>query len=169
MDFLSKLYDEKLKHKEHRHEFVKQKLLFIIGLSSIGSLNNTGHFDFSILLYFIPFVAIAYDVYICSEDFKIKRIGVYVRRTEAFKGTDDANWETWLNEGGENREQMASIASFVLTLITLFSTSYLLHHRDKTDTFVYGWWLGISIAMIVIVYVVAIDKRRRLFVDSKNK
>jgi hypothetical protein len=38
-EFLSQLDGEKLKHKEHRHEYVKQKLLYVIGLFSLGSLN----------------------------------------------------------------------------------------------------------------------------------
>jgi len=81
--FLNKLDEEKFKHKEHRHEFVKQKLMYIIGLFSIGSLNTGDQIDLSVLLYFVPFVALAYDVFIFSEDFKVKRSGVYIRTQAA--------------------------------------------------------------------------------------
>ena len=40
IQFIKKLYDEQIKHKEHRHEFVKLKLLFTTGLFSLGNLGS---------------------------------------------------------------------------------------------------------------------------------
>jgi hypothetical protein len=164
--FLSVLHEEKLKHKEHRHQFVKQKLLFIIGLFGIGSLSEIAHFDFWVLLYFIPYVALAYDTYIFSEDFKVKRIGVYIRTQPTYEDSEDAKWEEWLSEKSERREKMALVASLLLTLIALFTSSYLLHSQPGANRFVYGWWLGASIALTLLVFLFAYDRRRRLLSDA---
>lgn len=43
--FIEHLYNEKLKHKEHRHEFVKQKLTFIVGIFSLSFINTTFKFQ----------------------------------------------------------------------------------------------------------------------------
>lgn len=161
--FLDELYDEKLKHKEHRHEFVKLKLLFVIGMSGIGSLPNHALIDLSILLYFIPFVALAYDVYIFSEDFKVKRIGLYIRSVPELKAEEDAAWERWLCAKSERREKSSMIASLVLTIVTLFSSSYLLSLRsDGATGFVHVWWLISCAVSIVVVFGFAFYRRDRL-------
>lgn len=82
LDFLNLLYEEKLKHKEHRHEFVKHKMVFTITLFGLGSVNFNDIANAGILLYLVPFVALAFDVYILSEDFKVKRIGLFIRKRE---------------------------------------------------------------------------------------
>jgi len=93
-DFLNNLYEEKLLHKKNRHEYVKQKLIFIIGLFSLGSLKTieaVSKIDLSILLYFIPYVASAYDIYIAAEDFKVKRIGTFIRRDAGEQCKEEKN------------------------------------------------------------------------------
>lgn len=168
-NFLNKLDEEKLKHKEHRHEFVKQKLIFIIGLFSIGSLNTGSQIDFTVLLYFIPFVALAYDVFIFSEDFKVKRIGVYIRSESAYSATDEAAWEKWLNKKPEHREQMSIFASIGLTLITMASSSYILCPRNQSgNLYLFNWWFAASLVLGLVVFGFSLYRRSKLLADHKK-
>lgn len=149
--FLSHIYEEKIEHKKHRNEFVKQKLMFIIGLFSIGSLNASSQVDLTKLFYLIPFVALAYDVYIFSEDFKVKRIGVFIRRQKKLDESLDCAWENWLKNGEKNREHMALYASLALTVLTMISSSYLIHSH-KPDMFFYVWWFAIATVCGITVF-----------------
>lgn len=169
-DFLKNLYEEKLKHKEHRHVFVMQKLLFIIGLFGLGALeikiggppSESGlTLKTSILLYLIPFVAAAYDVYIFAEDFKVKRIGLFVRITQIDACQDEIQWERWVSS---HREEMAEKASKLLTFLALLASTSLIYFGVLNPEpgclkFYYPdgpfWiWLAISGVFVFGVYVV---------------
>jgi hypothetical protein len=167
-NFLDKLDEEKLKHKEHRHEFVKQKLMYIIGLFSLGSLNAGDQINLSVLLYFVPFVALAYDVFIFSEDFKVKRIGIYVRTQESFNASDEAAWEKWLNEKPKHREQMALFASIGLTLITMALSSFLLRPRNQSDNiYLFVWWFAACFVLSLLVFGLSLYRRSQLLADYR--
>jgi hypothetical protein len=172
-DFINNLYEEKIKHKEHRHEFVKNKLLFTIGLFSIGSLKIMGadfNVNLSILLYFIPLVALSFDIYIFSEDFKVKRIGVFIRECCECRCNDEKRWEYWLTENN-NREKLAHIASLGLTIITLIASLILLLIY-KIDSFNYHtrlfWWFISCAFLITIVFIYEFYRRHKLLNNSKN-
>ncbi len=77
--FLGDLYEEKLRHKGHRKELVLQKLVIVVGLFGIGTI-KIPTVDLTNLLYCVPFVAMACDMYIFAEDFKVKRVGLFVQR-----------------------------------------------------------------------------------------
>ena len=173
-EFLNNLYEEKIKHKEHRHQFVKNKLLFIISLFSIGSLKNIGgdfNINLSILLYFIPIVALSYDVYIFSEDFKVKRIGVFIRNYCDSKCNDENKWENWLTIS-TNRENLALIASLALTIIAFFASLMILLMFNE-DPFIFNlklllWFISCSL-LIAIVFVYALHRRNKLLGRNKNQ
>jgi hypothetical protein len=156
--FLESLYEEKLRHKDHRHTFVVQKLLFIIGLFGLGVLEIKGGgehnilFNNGFLLYLVPFVALAYDVYIFAEDFKVKRVGLFVRTRAKMTGVDEMAWEKWVSS---HREGMAERASKALTWIAFITSIILIFLLRSTDPFNWGnsvfyfIWLILSLGFIL--------------------
>ena len=70
-DFLKHLHDEKLDTQEVRSKYVIRKLVFATALLSAGA-TNIEKIDLSSLLYLVPFVTIAFDLYIFSRSRKRK-------------------------------------------------------------------------------------------------
>ena len=169
-DFLNNLYEEKLLHKKNRHEYVKQKLIFVIGLFSVGSLKTIGvktQVDLSVLLYFIPYVASSYDIYIAAEDFKVKRIGTFIRRHAGEQCHEEKAWERWLNDK-EHRESLALWASVCLTVISLLASALLLF-LQKTNLKIFILWLLISLIACISVFLIARRERNTLNKPKENR
>ncbi|MBI3586425.1 MAG: hypothetical protein HY088_04780 [Ignavibacteriales bacterium] len=138
--FLNNLYEEKLKHKEHRMNYVVKKFLFTIGLFGLGS-SQIPTINLSPLLYLIPFVALACDLYIFAEDFKVKRIGMFVQKHCLFSCPDEKNWEILVNE---YREPLAVFASLVLSLIVLLASAFAVL-KTISDLRVFIIWCLLSV------------------------
>lgn len=168
-DFLNNLYEEKLLHKKNRHEYVKQKFIFVIGLFSLGSLKTIGilpKIDLSVLLYFIPYVASSYDIYIAAEDFKVKRVGTFIRRHAGDQCYEEKAWERWLNDK-EHRESLALWASVCLTVISLLASALLLFPQN-TNRKIFFTWLAISLVACISVFLIA-KSERNILNKSKEK
>ncbi len=115
--FMKCLYEEKNIHKNHRFKLIQRKLLFIGALLGFGSLHPsdaTLNLNFKMLLYLVPFIAIAYDIYILAEDFKVKRVGAFISREEANICPDEKDWEGFVRE---NREPLAAVGTILLTVL----------------------------------------------------
>ena len=155
--FLNNLNEEKLMHKQHRHKFTQQKLIFTISLFTLGNvnlgnLNTLGTFNLQFLLYIVPYVALIYDMYIFSEDFKIKRIGSYIRyaynchkRLEELPEFTHPHWENYLSTLGERREKVAIFANAGLTIISFLFSAILLHQDPFDNSTFYLAWLILTI------------------------
>ena len=75
-EFLHTLHIEKIRTQNERAELVKKKLAFITVFFGIGSVNFGFRIeDLSWLLYFVPLIAICFDLEIMSANSRIKRIG----------------------------------------------------------------------------------------------
>lgn len=75
----------------------------------------------------------AFDVYILSEDFKVKRIGLFIRKREKLEVNaceDELKWEKWVSS---NREPLAALASLVLSMIAFIASAFILWCREETD------------------------------------
>jgi len=169
-DFLNNLYEEKLLHKKNRHEYVKQKLIFVIGLFSLGSLKTIGEItkvDLSVLLYFIPYVAASYDIYIAAEDFKVKRVGTFIRRHAGEQCHEEKAWERWINDK-EHRESLALWASVCLTVISLLASALLLFLQNP-NLIIYFSWLAISLIACISVFLIARKERDILNKPKENR
>ena len=171
--FLNNLYEEKIRHKEHRHTFVMHKLLFTIGLFGLGTLNKfpnlassaqslgQNSIELGLLVYMVPFVATAYDIYIFAEDFKIKRIGAFIRYVCSCSCPDECRWEDWLT-----REPSAIWASVGLTVLILLACVTLAYRR-KADEFFYIWaCISVILAMGVTIFGI---RRRKKFARELNE
>ncbi len=84
-EFLRALHEEKIRTQNERADYVTRKLAFITVLFGISSVDlGIKIADLCWLLYFIPLVAISYDLYIMSADSRIKRIGIFLGRHPVF-------------------------------------------------------------------------------------
>lgn len=122
--FIEHLYAEAMLHKEHRHKHVLRKLLLTASLFGLGGLNiSTGSDAF---LFFVPFVALAHDLYIFAEDYKVKRVGLFIKHLheeghEAISALEFEWEDDWLGTR-DYREKWAYRASLVYScLVDLFA------------------------------------------------
>lgn len=143
--FMKKLYDEKLKHKDQRMTLVLHKMLFIIGFLGIGNIQIKS-IELQYITILSPLISLAYDIYIHSENYKIRRIGKFVK--ENFMCSVEKEWEDFVTN---KRENSPWIASFIITLIVLFlSAMTIVSNNNMSKT-----WIVIHILMcigIIIVY-----------------
>jgi hypothetical protein len=126
--FIQNLYAEISLHKSKRTTFILQKLAFItaiFGVASIQLFTNRAQVDIVVLpmqnlwiLYIIPIMALAYDIYIYAEDYKVKRIGAFIRTNSIMQDTmcsGELEWQKYVEDG--RREPLATYATMMLTII----------------------------------------------------
>ena len=157
-EFLQRLRVEALHHKEKRTNFVLQKLAFVVALFGIVVLRTPTMVrtpvslldDFYWLLYALPFVALAYDVYICAEDYKVKRIGAFFR-TSTHVGACEREWEAYVND---RREALSAWASVFLSSVTIAAPALVLPFVLRKGVGIWFYtWLVSSIGSLVFLFV----------------
>jgi hypothetical protein len=161
--FSEYLHQEILHHKEKRSSFVLQKLAFIVALFGVVSMNNPfsspDQIDWQWIIYMIPFVALAYDIYIFSEDFKVKRLGKFIRHS-IYSSECEKEWEKYVYNW---REPYAIIGSLVLTSITIIGPPLIFKVLiDKTPVFLLIWlislvFLSSLIFMLYYCFIACLD------------
>lgn len=136
-EFLKSLRDEKLKHKEHRMSLVLQKLSYTVGLFGLGSI-SVPNFQLETILYLIPYVALGYDMYIFAEDYKVKRIGEFLKQEcQKTASVVELDWEKWVHL---HREPLAARASFILSILVVFASSIAIFLKISNHTVWYFWF-----------------------------
>jgi integrase len=124
--FLESLREEVIHHKDKRATFVVQKLVSIAALFSLGS-GQFGSVNFPLLLFTVPFVSLALDVYISAEDYKVKRIGTFFR-IYRYATPAERDWERFVNQ---HRERVAVWASLTLTAIAVLASAFVLYVQNS--------------------------------------
>ncbi len=149
--FIDTLHKEKEIHKEHRHRHVIQKLILsasFVGLSQIAKVESPLH----VSLYIAPLVALVHDLYIFAEDYKVKRIGLFILHAETPAVSElERQWERdWL---GRFREKLAYWASFAysgLILILCAGAGYIADVRPDPKG-LYTFWLTWLVTCTVVL------------------
>lgn len=151
--FMKYLYEEKNLHKNHRFLFIQRKLLFIgtlLGFSSLSLLNNGLDINFSRMVYLVPLIAIAFDIFILAEDFKVKRVGAFLSMMCQIC-PDEEKWECFVFK---NREPLAAYGTVLLTILAfLASASILVIERWLSDKYI-DWWSLLSFLVVMLLYVI---------------
>ncbi len=119
-EFVKHLHEEKLKAQETRAMYTEKKLAYVTALLGVGTVSLAA-FEVSAILYVVPFVAAAFDLYILSEDYSIKRIGAYL----GIRSKDDMEreWEKWVHD---NRDPFAPTAMLILSLLLLVGAGMII-------------------------------------------
>jgi hypothetical protein len=72
------------------------------------------------ILYIIPLISIGFDIYILTEDFKIKRIGEFLKNKS---DSDFIEWENWVSK---YKNPYATFGAPLFTMISLLGAGFLL-------------------------------------------
>jgi len=151
-EFLQTLHKEKIRTQEERANLVQKKLAFITVLFGIGSVNVGFQIeDLFWLLYFVPLVAICFDLYIMSADSRIKLIGAFLgRHPQSDAGKAEQEWERFCTV---HRDNIAPSANIIFSIIGTLCSAILIHaHQSLIHTNMQLWysiWLIASIAVII--------------------
>jgi hypothetical protein len=151
-EFLHTLHKEKIRTQNERAELVKKKLAFITIFFGIGSINFGFRIeDLSCLLYFVPLVAIGFDLEIMSANSRIKRIGVFLgRHPQSDAGKSEREWEHFC---AIYRDYLAPSANTIFSIIGTLCAAILIHaqqslvHMDIQLWF--AIWLIASMSVII--------------------
>jgi hypothetical protein len=146
--FLQSLHEEKVKTQAERANYISSKFAFITGLFGLGAL-RTGAVDFSMLLYFIPLVAVGYDLYIRAADLSIKKMGAFLR-TDPAAGTAPVE-RAWERFAATRRDKLAQRATTMFSYVIIIGAALLIFIQSAGATspaFRYGFpaWLIVSLA-----------------------
>ncbi len=154
------LYDQLNKEKEQaqnlRADFIKRKLAFVVGLFGLGSI-NINSISFFQVLYIIPFISIGFDVYILVEDFKVKRIGEFIKR----KAGVVSEWEKWVSN---HKNPYAVWAAPLFTLITTIGSCLILWQKVDLNlcpnvVLSLVWLSIIIVGLVVLIYKSSITRK----------
>ncbi|MDD1749463.1 MAG: hypothetical protein LUO89_06260 [Methanothrix sp.] len=154
-EFLRALHEEKIRTQNERTQLVTMKLAFITVLFGVSSVNmGIDIADIFWLLYFVPLVAISYDLYIMSADSRIKRVGVFLGRNPvSLAGKAEREWERFC---ASYRDGMAPSANmFFSTIVTLGAAAFIHTQGRWSERFVRLWfavWLVVSLAAIIALW-----------------
>jgi isopentenyldiphosphate isomerase len=163
-EFIKHIRSEKLKAEETRTTYTLKKLAYATALLGIGSLNiNVGQIDLSMILYLVPWVALAFDLYILGEDYSVKRFG-------AFLGANSPDalerlWEKWVSE---NRDPFAPLAMPILTTLLLLAAATVIWVGGFATGPVFWGWLVLSglPSWILFIFYRSLRKRTLRRVES---
>jgi hypothetical protein len=125
----------------------------IFGLSSFNLGINIAEIYW--LLYFIPLVAICYDLYIMSADSRIKRIGTFLgRHPDSRAGEAEKQWERFCiiyRDGlAPSANMFFSIVVTVAAAVFITTQQSLEDHEFKVF---FASWLVVSTLTIVALWI----------------
>lgn len=150
-DFLTKLRTEIQSAKGYRHDFIMRKFAFGTGLLGLGSFSiltiGDTSIDLSLLLYLVPLVAIAFDLYIITEDYKIKRAGAYLRKKKCGSTCEEKGWEDYANE---HPNRLSTIAFAVVTILYLLGAAAILYQTEP-NTILFVFWIQIVLLIETVL------------------
>ncbi|MCX6677276.1 MAG: hypothetical protein NTU95_04940 [Methanothrix sp.] len=154
-EFLRALHEEKIRTQNERTQLITMKLAFITVLFGLSSVNlGIDIAEIFWLLYFVPLVAISYDLYIMSADSRIKRVGIFLGRNPvSLAGKAEREWERFCNS---YRDDMAPSANmFFSTIVTLGAAAFIHSLSDWSERYMRLWfafWLVVSLTAVIILW-----------------
>ncbi len=151
-EFLRALHEEKIRTQNERADYVTRKLAFVTVLFGISSVDlGIKIADLCWILYFIPLVAISYDLYIMSADSRIKRIGIFLgRHPVSHAGMAEREWEQFCIN---YRDGLAPSANMFFSAIVTVAAAIFIHSQQVwligERKLWFASWLAISLSIIV--------------------
>lgn len=141
LDFLKALHDEKTKTQGERATYITSKFAFITGLFGVGAL-KFGETNFNLLFYFIPLVAIGYDLYIRAADLSIKKMGAFLRSDPLANPAEGE--KAWEKFAAKFRDKLAHNATTLFSYIIILAAAIAIfaqHEGVKSQEF-YIWYFA---------------------------
>ena len=152
---LAKLRAEIQEGKKMRHDFVLRKFAFLTVLLGGGGLTNQIPatklgVEFAWLLLLVPVVALAFDFYILTEDYRIKRAGEFIRRRAINVGEDEKEWERFSKD---HPNHLSTAAFALVTLIYLSGAAFILNTsaNEKAKEILFEWVFFVVFIEVLLV------------------
>jgi isopentenyldiphosphate isomerase len=162
MEFFKHLREEKLAAEESRSNYTLRKLAYATALLGVGSL-TIERFELSFLLYLVPLVAFAFDLYILAEDYSVKRIGAFLGSSSA--DAAERQWEKWV---AQNRDPFAPFAMPVLTTLLLLGAAAVIWFEGSTVGPIFWCWLALAGLPSWILFVFYTSLRQRTIREAET-
>ncbi len=159
--FLASLNEEKLQAQERRAQFTIRKLAFVGALFAAGTVKLPQGIELTLVLYIVPFISIAFDLYVLGEDYGIKRMGAFVLKqldTEI-----EAEWERYV---AQRRDPFTNTARSFLSLLVMIACAVVLW-QSAPSLLPFGIWIASNLLAIIIMAWYA--RRQRLHLVSETK
>ena len=163
--FHQSLYDEKMKHKEYRFKYVTNKITFA-STTFVASFTFAGFekSELSLLLLLVPIICFAIDFQIVAEDYRIKRIGTFIKKSSDFDIDfliSDVKWEKYLSGNNEkNRERYGGFTPFILSImlciVSIICIFDIYYKWKMPKTFINSLPLFFLVALSVITNIIII-------------
>lgn len=154
-EFLRAIHEEKIRTQNERTQLVTMKLAFITVLFGVSSVDMGINIkDLFWILYFVPLVAISYDLYIMSADSRIKRVGVFLgKNPQSHAGKAEREWERY---SSICRDEIAPSANmFFSAIVTIGAAAFIYSQGGGTERLMQLWfsvWLVASLALIIVLW-----------------
>jgi hypothetical protein len=166
-DFLNHIRQEKMETQQRRFALIKLKFLLIVGLFGVGNWKFSDPAENYLLLYLVPFIAFAIDLYVHGENFAIRRIGFFVREISDPICIERA-WELFVDE---NRDRFTQIGINVVSGLVFAATLFILQFKEnnslRVDHHIFHYmWIAFNILVLFMFILLSIFGYRSLL---KNK
>ena len=118
---------------------------FTVAFLGVGSLGTkvAPDLSFTPVLYLVPFIAIAFDIHIGSEDFRIKRIGEFIMLGKSGASDEEKEWEKYVRM---TPSPLPPIQNMIVTGIIIAGAALALWHKEPDSRF-FACWLTVSVLL----------------------
>jgi hypothetical protein len=155
-EFLRALHEEKIRTQSERSGYLTQKLALVTVLLGVSIVNmRLGFQDIYWLLYFIPMLAVCYDLFFMSADWRIKRIGAFLgRHPMSLAGEAEKKWEVFCVS---YQDGITSFTNMLFScLVTLAAGAFVLSLQapliSRESKILFAAWLVLSLLVIVAIW-----------------
>jgi hypothetical protein len=183
---LIQLHQEASNHRDRRHRFENAKLFTVTAILGLGGLKlwfaqDQNPLALTSTLFFAPFLAAIFDLFIFAEDYKVHRILAftrhYVRRLESLAEFGDRggllrSWVNWRSTYTKGESDARYYGSAIASLVTVIPAvvAYFQYYGDLTGAHPLLFLMWFLSALYAIVFVFSIAKSRyNEMVDSPEK
>lgn len=133
-DFLKDLRAEVISTQQRRHQYIRAKVVFVVGLLGVGVL-SPGNTPTNLVLYLTTIVVLIFDLYILGEDFGVKRAGTFFRLSR-IAPTEERRWERLVHH---NRDPFSAAANVLSSLFVLLAATIGLWGTESGKQFFWFW------------------------------
>ncbi len=161
--FLESLRAEILANQERRFAYVKLKLGFIFAVLGISGVASIQFESVRVAALLAPVIALVFDLYIISEDYSVKRIGVFFARMVTSSNLANL-WETLLPK---HRDPFTQFAAPISTSLAVLPGIFVLGFPDERTFYFYTYvvFASIAIASTVAYEYIKLYKVRKFEAD----
>lgn len=157
-EFIDHLRQEKLETQKHRVEFIKLKFLLVVGLFGVGNWNFAEFSNNYLLLYLIPFVGFAIDLYIHGENFAVRRIGYFLRENVRYVPVE-RTWEYFVSN---NRDKYTRTGIYAVSILIFLGVFLILEVKPDNEfriNYLFWHYLWVLINLILLVTFIVFSHR----------